>query len=169
MHALLATLALALCLAASPAASAQVQQPPGKKAKKVWTNDDLDAMRGGSRQGDVRASAGESAGTSAAAEEKPTGKDKPLPREKDPKLYREKLVPLRSQLEQLDAQIKQLRQQLTHPIEGTNALDLSHTSVIMQPEVALKELEQKRQQLQQKIDDLEDEARRNGISPGDIR
>lgn len=166
MHALLASFVLALSLAAAPSQAPSAQKPPEKKAKKVWTNDDLDSLRGSAPRGP---GAGEISGGPAAAEEQPAGKEKPLPQEKNPKTYREKLLPMRAQLEQLDAQIKRTRDQMANPVLGSNAVDLRHTSVTMRPEVALNQLEQKRQQLQQKISDLEDEARRNGISPGDIR
>lgn len=162
MHALLASLVLALSLAAAPAQAPPAQKPPEKKAKKVWTNDDLDRLRGA-------AVSGTSPAVETPTEEKSAEKEKPLAEEKDPKTYRKKLVPLRAQLEQLDAQVKQMRDQLTNPTQASNAVDLRHTSATMRPEVALNELEQKRQQLQQKISDLEDEALRNGIAPGDIR
>jgi hypothetical protein len=169
MHVLLAAFALALSLAAAPVQTPSAQQPPQKKAKKVWTNDDLDLLQGRSSGAGGSASGAGVAGGAAAGEEKPGGKDKPLPSEKDPKTYREKLIPLRAQLEQVDAKIKQMRDQLTHPIESGNAVDLRHASADLRPEVALKELEQKRLDIQQKISDLEDEARRNGLSSGDIR
>jgi hypothetical protein len=169
MHVLLASIALAFSLAAAPAQTSSAQQPPQKKPKKVWTNDDLDLLRGGLSVAGGSASGGGVAGGAAAGEEKPAGKDKLLPSEKDPKTYREKLAPLRAQLEQIDAKIKLMHDQLTHPVEGGNAVDLSHASVTMRPEAALQELEQKRQGIQQKISDLEDEARRNGLSSGDIR
>jgi cell division protein FtsB len=166
MHALLALLVLALSLAAAPAQAPPAQKPPEKKAKKVWTNDDLDLLRGAPSGAAV---SGAPPAVETAAEEKPAEKEKPLASEKDPKTYREKLVPMRAQLAQLDAQIKQMRDQLTNPNQAGNAVDLRHTSVTMRPEAALKELEQKRQQLRQQISDLEDEARRNGIASGDIR
>src|SRR5712692_1794928 len=166
MHALLASLVLAFSLAAAPAQTPSAQKPPEKKAKKVWTNDDIDLLRGAT--GGVTVSGTPSA-VGVAVEEKPAEKEKPPAEEKDPKTYRQKLVPLRAELEQLDAQIKQMRVQLTNPTQASNAVDLSHTSAAMRPEVALNELEQKRRQVQQKISDLEDEARRSGIAPGDIR
>jgi chromosome segregation ATPase len=166
MHSLLATLVLALSLAAAPAQAPPAQKPPEKKAKKVWTNDDIDLLRGAPSGTAV---SGAPAVPETAAGEKPAEKEKPLASEKDPKTYREKLVPLRAQLAQLDAQIKQMRDLLTNPTQASNVVDLRHTSVTMRPEVSLNELEQKRRQLQQKISDLEDEARRNGIASGDIR
>ena len=166
MYALLVPFVLALSLTAAPGQSAPAQQPPAKKAKKVWTNDDLDALRGGSRPaGGVAASTG----TEPTAEGKTGAKEKQLPRDKDPKEYREKLAPLRAQLASLDAQVKQVRDALTNPYNGTNAVDLRHTSAIMRPEEVLKQLEQKRQEIQQQIDNLEEQARRNGLSGGDVR
>jgi uncharacterized coiled-coil DUF342 family protein len=164
MHALLAPFVLAVSLAAAPAQTAPAQQPE-KKAKKVWTNDDLDSLRGGPRGVSVASSAG----ATAATEETGASKEKPAQTEDPAKKYREKLVPLRAQLDQIDAQIKEVRGQLSNPFKGTNAVDLQHPSATMRPEDVLKNLEQKRREIQQQIDDLEEAARRSGISPGDIR
>jgi hypothetical protein len=164
MHALLVPFVLALSLAAAPAQTAPAQQPE-KKAKKVWTNDDLDSLRGGPHGVSVASSAG----ATAATEETGASKEKPAQTEDRAKKYREKLVPLHAQLDQIDAQIKEVRGQISNPFKGTNAVDLQHPNATMRPEDVLKNLEQKRREIQQQIDDVEEAARRSGISPGDIR
>lgn len=170
MHALLATFVLALSLAAAPAQTAPAQQPE-KKAKKVWTNDDLDALRGGAPGVTVASTAAAAAVTEETAEKKETGEKKEKPEQKeDPvKKLRDKLLPLRAQLDQIDAQIREVRGQISNPFKGNNTVDLKHVSATMRPEDVLKSLEQRRQGIQQQIDDLEEAARRSGISPGDIR
>lgn len=166
MQALFASLILALSWAAAADQGPSTQKPTEKKAKKVWTNDDIDQLRGTTGGFTVIAI---TPAVESTAEQKPPEKEKPLAEEKNPKAYREKLAPLREQLARLDAQIKQMHDQLANPTQASNAVDLRHTSATMRPEVAINELEQKRQLLQQKISDLEDQARRNGLSPGDIR
>ena len=69
----------------------------------------------------------------------------------------------------LDAQIRDLRDQLKNPIQGSNAVDLRHASVVMRPADLLAELELKRKNTQQQISDIEDEARRNGYSLNELR
>ena len=164
MHALLAPFVLALSLAAAPAQTAPAQQP-ARKAKKVWTNDDIDSLRGGARG----VSGGPSTGAAPAAEDTGGKKDTGTQKEDAAKKYKERLGQLRAQLDQIDAQIKEVRGQITNPFKGSNAVDLKHVSATMRPEEVLKNLEQKRREIQQQIDDLEEEARRSGISPGDIR
>lgn len=163
MYALLAPFVLALSLTAAPVQSPSAQQP-AKKAKKVWTNDDLDALRGGPRTASTAAAAPAEAPAAAGG-----AATRESPREKMAKELREKLAPLRVQLDAIDAQIKQTRDGLNNPFKGSNAVGLANPSAIMRPADLLQQLQQKRQDIQQKISDLEDEARRNGISPGDIR
>jgi hypothetical protein len=153
---------------------------PPKKAKIIWTNDNLDQLGFGSRWtpggGPPPSTVIPGATEPNADVKEPTEKDKEKAKEtelvkraKNLNAYREKLGPLRADLAQLDAKIKELREQLRNPIEGSNAIDLRHAPVIMRPTDQLKELELKRQETQQKISDIEDEARRNGFSLAELR
>jgi opacity protein-like surface antigen len=173
MRALLAALALALSASVAAAQAPQTpstQKPPVRKAKRVWTNDDLDELKARSHwaSGTDSSSGGSTqAGTpdgGASGDKQP-----PPPREKDPKTYQKQLAPLRAQLAQIDSQIRSLRNSLNNPISGTNSVNLGTATVTGRPEHQIEALEKQRQQIQQRIDAIEDEARRNGISPGDVR
>lgn len=159
---------LALGLAAFPALAqapqTQPSQKPSPKPKKVWTNDDLEALRGGVST-PVAAPAAPAAEAAQAAPEKP----RPLPQEKDPKYYRSRLEPLRKQLADVEAKIKETQAALNDPFRGTNAVVLAQPTPVMRPEDQFAAYEKQRKELQQQIDDLEAQARQNGISPGDIR
>lgn len=170
MRALLAALALALSVSVAAAQAPSTQKSPEKKAKKVWTNDDLDELRA---QSHWASGSDSSSGTSAQAgttEAGPTeNKPAPLPREKDPETYQKKLAALRAQLGQIDSQIRSLRNSMNTPISGGNGVNLSTATVTGRPENQIEALEKQKQQIQQQIDAVEAEARRNGISPGDLR
>jgi hypothetical protein len=162
--------------------------------KKVWTNDDLSELRGGVTSATAEApraeggAPGEAAAPTAAA-----GKEAKLSPEKDPKTYLAKLEPLRKQLADLDARIKGMQDGIDHPIDGKNAIKLNqpapnlppqdqppgydkkrpddalYGNQVVRPQDQLKVYQQQRDQIQQQIDDLEAQARDNGIPPGDIR
>lgn len=201
MQNLIAAGLLALAVAAMPAAAQTDQSsqaaPPSQAAKsapqapkKVWTNDDLAGLRGGVTSATAEIPPGEGA---AGAPPEAAGKEAKLPPEKDPKTYLAKLEPLRKQLADLDAKIKDMQDKTDHPIDGKNAIKLNqpapnlppqdqppgydakrpsealYGNQIVRPQDQLKVYQQQRDEIQQKIDDLEAQARDNGIPPGDIR
>jgi hypothetical protein len=178
----------------------QAAKNPPQKAKRVWTNDDLTDLRSGgvttaaaeaplAEGGTPGGAPAQAAATSPAA----PGKEKQLPPEKDPKAYRAKLEPLRKQLADVEAKIKEIQDALANPYDGTNKVKLGqpapnfpqqdqqpdyqkkraddaiYGNQVVRTQDQLTVYEQKRQQLQQQIDDLEAQARQNGLSPGDIR
>jgi hypothetical protein len=205
MQNLIAAGLLAMAVAALPAAAQTAQSsqaaPPSQAAKnapqtpkKVWTNDDLAGLHGGvtSATAEVAPAVGGATG-GAAAPAAAAGKEGQLPPEKDPKTYLAKLEPLRKQLADLDAKIKDMQDKIDHPIDGKNAIKLNqpapnlppqdqppgyeqkrpddslYGNQIVRPQDQLKVYQQQRDDIQQKIDDLEAQARDNGIPPGDIR
>jgi len=166
-------------------------QKPQPKPKKVWTNDDLAELQGihittASATPPAEGAAGEGAAATAAP-----GKEQPLPDEKNPEYYRKKLAPLRQQRDQLDAKIKEIQDALNNPYKGTNSISLTqpapnmppgaeqggpprpdnnlYGNEVVTPKDQLAVYQKQRDQVQQQIDDLESQARQNGIDPGDIR
>jgi len=164
------------------------------KAKKVWTNDNLDEISGTVTS--AAATVPSDSGTTSAAQAPavaPSAGAGQLPPEKDPKVYRAKLEPLRRQLADLDAKIKETQGAIDNPIEGTNKINPKQPgpnlppqdqppdydkrrpdntifgNEIVRPKDQLAVYEKRRQEIQQQIDDLEAQARQNGIAPGDIR
>jgi hypothetical protein len=169
---------LALALAPLPALgqtsqTAPAQQPapqPEKKAKKVWTNDDLTTLPANSAVSTASGApaAAEGAGAEAGAE-KPAAKPGTLPPDKDPKVYKEKLDALRKQLADVEAKIKEAQDAISGSQGGSNAINLTQKPGTLRPEDLLASLQKQRDSIQQQIDDLESQARKNDISPGDIR
>lgn len=175
---------LALGLAALPAygqtsQSAQPQQPAQKspqKAKKVWTNDDLADLPANSPVSTASATPvvapaeGPATGEATpAGGDKATAKSGALAPEKDPKIYQQKLQALRQRLADVEAKIKSTQDAISGSQGGSNALNLSQPTPVMRPQDQLAALEKERQDIQQQIEDLESQARQNGLSPGDIR
>ena len=156
---------------ASQAAPAQ-KQPPAKKAKKIWTNDDLEALRpsgvASSATPSAAASAAEEAfvreaiAAMAAAEKKEEEED---PVEK----LRKRLTPLRAEIDAVDAQLRSLRQNRSSGRTTGGGMDVSKTTGGMNTEDQIAQLEKRRGDLLRQIAAIEDEARRAGIAPGAIR
>jgi len=190
----LAALPMLAQSAQPPAQSSQSQsgQTQPQKEKKVWTNDDLSQLTGFVTTASA-APAPASAGAPDAQAASGQDGDKPLSNEQDPKWYRSKLEPLRAQLTDLDGKVKDIEDALNNPIDGKNAIKINQQAPnfpkqdqdpgyqekrpddrifgnqTVRPQDQLTVLKQKRDAIQQQIDDLESLARRNGINPGDIR
>lgn len=175
--------ALTLALTAPPAQELRVQVPAKKvqKQKRVWTNEDLEALREGKRAPVTEMSAEapkEAAAEGAAAQPAaeggaregasgaPTG---PYVKEQDPKWYREQIAPLRGELDRIDSEIRRIRDFKVNPSSGGNAMGLGQSNMSLTPENEILQLEKKRGEVLAKIDDLESQARRNGIDPGVLR
>ncbi len=178
----------------SPQTSEKPAQKAAEKPKKVWTNDDLTDLRSSVRITTAAATPsaeGSAAGEATAAAAAAPGKEKALPDEKDPEYYRKQLGPLRQQRDQLDAKIKEIQDALNNPSQGTNKINTTqqapnmppgteqggppradnslYGNQIVRPQDQLEVYQKQRDEVQEKIDDLESQARRNGIDPGDIR
>src|SRR5882762_5965161 len=90
-------------------------------------------------------------------------------RAKDPKWYAKQLVPLRQELVDIDQQIRAMRQARKDGKGTTGAVALDKAPDGVTADAQLLLLQQRRTQVLQRIDDIEDEARRNGVVPGTIR
>jgi len=198
---------LALALGAAPAMAQSEQsapppqgsdkpaQKPPQKSKKVWTDDNLSDLRGTV----TTASAAPVAETAAPAEEAgtpakapATGAGKEPPPEKTAKYYQEKLGPLRKQLADTEAKIKQIQDAIDNPgKDGSNKINVTQSAppgppstpdgtppradnsiygnAIVKPQDQLTYYENQRRDLQAKIDDLEAKAISNGLTRGEIQ
>jgi uncharacterized protein (UPF0335 family) len=168
------TLALALPCAAQtqdtsatkPATTDTPQTAPAKpKPKKVWTNDELKSVSGGvSVVGDANATGTESetkdAGKGSA------GKDL---HQKQIENYRSQIERLRGQIDAADKRIAQLKNFKGENAAPSGGINPNQGYNMVPVEEQVKQLEDKKKQLQGKIDDVENEARKNGIDPGDLR
>jgi hypothetical protein len=162
-----ASLALAT-LCSSPSARQQQSPPPqpqtaekpsstgddSKKEKKVWTNDNLSDAKGS-----VSVVGTNSKGSRSARK----------PDAAYIENVRKQLGKLRGQLTDIDKQIIELKE--FNEGEGSGQADRQlHKGYNMQPvDQQIRALEAKRKEIQAKIDDLLDEARKKGIEPGELR
>src|SRR6266480_422030 len=163
---------LALFLTALPAvaqttdsnARPPASQPPNstassdaKKPKKVWTNEDISKSTNGvSVVGDV--------------------KDKPKP--VAPRTANAQYVAsIRKQLEKLQKQLEDVDKQITdlknfnagEPSTTASGIELDKRYQREPIEVQIRALQNKKKDLQSKIDELYDEARKKGVEPGELR
>jgi hypothetical protein len=156
---------------ASQAAPPQ-KQPPARKAKKIWTNEDLEALRpsgvAASGTPSAAASAAEEAFVREAIAAKAAAEKKD--KEEDPvEKLRKRLTPLRAEIDAVDAQLRSLRQNRSSGRTTGGGMDVSKTTGGMNTEDQIAQLENRRGDLLRQIAAIEDEARRAGMAPGAIR
>lgn len=162
-----------LALAFGPSAALAQEKPaakqPPKKEKKVWTNEDLEALRATvplSAPGPgaaVPAAAAPAEGAAAAAAT-PAGTGEAYSRQNDPAWYRQRAASLRGELDRIDSEIRRLQNFKSNPSSGTTGLALGKDNLSLTPENQIEQLEARRRQVQQEFDDLEAEARRKGFT-----
>lgn len=135
-----------------------------KKPKKVWTNDEIGSVKGGvSVVGD-----GKQAEPSRAAAEDSSGDSRDAGAETVRK-YRDQIRQLRDQIAAADRRIEQLKSfkgENTSPSAGIN-INKGYNMVPVEEQV--KQLEEKKRKLETKIEDVEVEAKKNGVDPGELR
>jgi hypothetical protein len=135
-----------------------------RQGKVVWTNEDLDKLH---HLGLISIVGQED-------EESPTSAPPPAPylRTQDPEWYAEQAARLRNELEYRQAQFRQYQQALedTRNLrESTGGIDLVGEDFAITPEAGIEILQQRVMEVREKIDHLEDLARRNDIEPGTLR
>lgn len=162
-------------LAEIDVAATERANPPAETPQrpKVWTNDDLERLReegainvvGAAAPAAPAAGAAEEEGGEASAEEKPQPKP---PKEETPEYWQERLKPLRDELAQIDKQLQQLRAGQKGQA-SSNAISLTADNPGVQVEDTIRQLEKRRTDLQQQIENIQLEAKRKGIDPGYLR
>ena len=128
-----------------------------KKSKKVWTNEDISKSPGAvSVVGDSK------------EKSKPVG-----PRTATPQY----IAAVRSQLEKLQKQLEDVNKQITDlknfsdgkPTNTASGVQLDRRYEREPVEVRIRALQDKRKDLESKIEALYDEARKKGVLPGELR
>lgn len=139
-----------------------------KKTKKVWTNDDVSKING---RVSVVGGAQEGPSSAAPSSSENPSKDSPgqSSREKQLAGYRDKLRGLRAQLEETDKKISELRSFKGDNTSVSGGINMSQGYTITPVADQIKQLEAKKTQLQEQIDSVESEARKNGFDPGELR
>ncbi len=151
----------------SSAAPKNDSAPATKKPKKVWTNDELP-------------SAGSTAGISVVGNSSENAQPSrtnpsPSPAGSSPAMTR-RVANYRQQLRQLHIQLDVTEKKISD-IRNFNGGNSSasggikwHGRYDMTPlDEQLKTLEEKRKTIKAQISDVEDNARKNGVQPGDLR
>lgn len=142
------------------------------RQSRLWTNDDLERLGGGeinvvgSASAPAAGAGGEAAGGEAAAAGGAAGEEsKPQPPKEDtPEYWQQRLAPLRTELGQIDQQLQQFRG--GQGKAASNTLDINVNASGADVQDTIRRLEQRRQQVQQQIDDIQAEARRKGVPAG---
>ncbi len=149
-------------------APAQSQPPssspaaPKKKPKKVWTND-VGAISGGvSVVGDSSGAAARKPEDKRTDARGPSGLSAVAS-------FRKELQSLRGQLEQTEKQISDLRNFKADSTSPSGGIKMTGRYTMVPLEEQIRQLEARRKQIQARIDDVEDQARKLGIPPGDLR
>jgi len=155
----------------SPAQPPAQQNSSGNSAaaksanpKKVWTEDDLNSLK---TRVSVVGDPSKSPKTSQAPPQNSRAAAS-LPPEKDPAWYHRQLSPLRAQIEEMDAQIRKLKEAQG----GKETSDPGRRYGLhlpMNTQDRIEVLEKTKRELRAKVEALEDQARRNGLNPGDLR
>lgn len=150
----------------SPAPATSPAQPPDgtapaaadpKKTKKVWTNDDVSGLTGpvsvvGNSKNPAKAGSGGKADPQYIASTK------------------KELAKLRSQLDDADKQLTDLKDFSGGKAPATSGGYQINKGYNREPvDQQIVGLQEKKKQLQDKIDALLDEARKKGVQPGDLR
>jgi 3-dehydroquinate synthase class II len=148
------------------ASTAKTTVPPEKKKpKKVWTNDEIGSVKGQiSVVGDAHADSG---GTGDRSRTVSTNSNQP--RQMQIENYRNQIQQYQAQIDAADkriAQLKSFKGQNTDPSAGIN-INQGYNMVPLEDQV--KQLEDKKKQLKAKIEDVENDARKNGVESGDLR
>jgi len=150
----------------NPAPPAPAVQPtdPGKttddtKPKKVWTNENISGANGT---------------VSVVGDPKGNGKAKLNPEKPADPQY---IANARKQLEKLQSQIDETTKQIAdlknfskgEPSSSSSGIELDHRYAREPIEVQIRSLEDKKKDLEAKVDALLDEARKKGVEPGQLR
>ncbi len=142
----------------SPALGQEVQT---QQPKKVWTNDDLKRLP----SEPVRKR------TDAASPEIPADRkaDEPYRRDNDPQWYVRQLEPLRRELATVEANLRGLSEAHKSGKGGTDAVNLDQEEEGVTTDSQITVLQRRRDQLQKRIDEFEEQARHHDILPGVLR
>jgi DNA repair exonuclease SbcCD ATPase subunit len=151
--------------APKPTADPAVQT--AKKPKKVWTNDEI-STAGGPGSISVVGTSAPDANSSAKGN---SAKTAPAERSRERQIanYRDRLHQLRNELESTEKKISDLRNFKADNTSSAGGINMNRRYSMTPLEDQVKQLEERKKQLQSQIDALEDQARKSGAEPGDLR
>jgi chromosome segregation ATPase len=155
--------------AAAPKDEKSDKDPTKKKPKKVWTNEEMPTLQGKiSVVGDPEL-ANASSESRKWNDDSDSGNGNNLEREKAIANYREQLRQLRQQQDGIDKKITDFRNFKADNASPSGGINVRNRYTMTPAEDQIRQLEDQKKQIQAKIDAIEDEARKNGIEPGELR
>jgi hypothetical protein len=149
------------------ARSAPVSAPTGdsarKKPKKVWTNDDVSSLGG------AISVVGDSNSTPDSSAKQDSNPSAASARDRKVAAYRDQLRQLQTQLDVTGKKLSDLQNFNGNNASGSGGVNV-HQHYSMTPVAGqIKQLEEKKKQLQDQVDAVQDAARKDGIEPGELR
>jgi hypothetical protein len=151
--------------------SSTKQDPAAKtatKPKKVWTNDEISSA-GGAGAISVVGNENPKGAKTGRVDRSTTENGTSSTQERQIATYRDRLRQLRAQMDAADKKISDLRNFKAENTSPAGGINMKQGYSMTPVEDQVKQLEEKKKQLQAQIDDLEDRARKNGIEPGQLR
>jgi hypothetical protein len=170
--------ASAAAISIVPGARAQNKTPTYRVevvASRVWSNDDMDALRakGLISTFDTSANAAPNAQTGQSVSSSDVSASRePLIRERDPQWYAQEAARLQAELENRQVALlkyAQALQEVKNPDLTASGIDLDKGNIGITPQAGIEILEANVTEVSKQLDGLADLARVNGISPGVLR
>ncbi len=135
-------------------------------AKRIWTSEDVEALRVRGVISLVGAQPAKASSVTQAPE--PTRAPRPI-RALDPEWYHEQVSDLRAAMEPITAQINLIRRELRDARYWEAGVSLARENPGITPYAAIQVLSRRNGEVLAKIETLEDQARRYRIPPGATR
>jgi hypothetical protein len=136
-----------------------------KKPKKVWTEDDISKVGGSISVVGGSSSPGAAEGSSPSTGTSPENSAQGNQVE----YYRDQIRQLQAQLDATDKKIDDLRNFKADNTSSSGGINPNHGYSMTPIPDQIKQLEEKKKQIQEKMDTVTDEARKKGIEPGQLR
>ena len=134
-----------------------------KKPKKVWTNDEIGSVKGPvSVVGDGKRESSGSTGEESPADSNRAHREMV-------RNYRDQIRQLRDQIAAADRRIEQLKGFKGENTSPSGGININQGYNMVPVEEQVKQLEEKKKKLEAKIEDVEVEAGKNGVDPGELR
>jgi len=149
----------------TPAAAGQSSTPTKtEKTKKVWTNDEVGTLQG--TVSVVGTEHGADGRTQSTKNVPGTATD---PRRGKIQRYRAAIAELRKKIDDADRRISQMKNFKAEDSSPSGGINPNGRYIMVPLDEQVKQLEAKKKQLEANIEDLENQARKEGIEPGELR
>ena len=149
----------------TPAAAGQSSTPTKtEKTKKVWTNDEV-----GTLQGTVSVVGTEHGADGRTQSTKNVAGTATDPRRGKIQRYRAAIAELRKKIDDADRRISQMKNFKAEDSSPSGGINPNGRYIMVPLDEQVKQLEAKKKQLEANIEDLENQARKEGIEPGELR